>query len=77
MPVLEQKAGRVLANGFPTGVEVDAAMMHGGPYPASTNASTTSVGTLAIRRFLRPVCYQDVPPKLLPDDLQGETSAAL
>ncbi|MEM7051131.1 MAG: aldehyde dehydrogenase (NADP(+)) [Acidobacteriota bacterium] len=71
LPVLEQKAGRILANGFPTGVEVDAAMMHGGPYPASTNASTTSVGTLAIRRFLRPVCYQNLPEGLLPLDLQG------
>jgi NADP-dependent aldehyde dehydrogenase len=77
LPILEQKAGRLLANGFPTGVEVDAAMMHGGPYPASTNAATTSVGTLAIRRFLRPVCYQDVPQNLLPDDLQGEISATL
>ena len=77
IPVLEQKAGRLLANGFPTGVEVDAAMMHGGPYPASTNAATTSVGTLAIRRFLRPVCYQNLPPGLLPEDLQGDISAAL
>ena len=70
LPVLEQKAGRVLANGFPTGVEVDPAMMHGGPYPASTNAATTSVGTLAIRRFLRPVCYQNLPESLLPADLR-------
>lgn len=68
--VLDRKAGRVLVNGFSTGVEVDAAMMHGGPYPASTNASTTSVGTLAIRRFLRPVCYQNFPQALLPTDLQ-------
>ncbi|MEM7351594.1 MAG: aldehyde dehydrogenase (NADP(+)) [Acidobacteriota bacterium] len=71
LPILEQKAGRVLANGFPTGVEVDGAMMHGGPYPASTNSATTSVGTLAIRRFLRPVCYQDLPDRLLPPDLRG------
>ena len=70
LPVLEHKAGRILANGFPTGVEVDAAMMHGGPYPASTNASTTSVGTLAIRRFLKPVCYQNLPSALLPADLR-------
>jgi len=66
MPVLERKAGRILANGFPTGVEVSGAMVHGGPYPASTNFGATSVGTLAIRRFLRPVCYQDLPAELLP-----------
>lgn len=71
VPILERKVGRLLANGFPTGVEVDAAMVHGGPYPASTNASTTSVGTLAIRRFLRPVCYQNIPESLLPEDLQS------
>ena len=65
MPVLERKAGRILANGFPTGVEVSDAMVHGGPYPASTNFGATSVGTLAIRRFLRPVCYQDIPDALL------------
>lgn len=66
MPVLERKAGRVLANGFPTGVEVADAMVHGGPYPASTNFGATSVGTLAIRRFLRPVCYQNLPDALVP-----------
>lgn len=66
MPVLERKAGRVMTNGFPTGVEVCEAMVHGGPYPASTNFGATSVGTLAIRRFLRPVCYQNVPENLLP-----------
>ncbi len=70
MPVLERKAGRVLANGFPTGVEVADAMVHGGPYPASTNFGATSVGTLSIRRFLRPVCYQNLPDALLPDDLK-------
>ena len=68
MPVLERKAGRVLANGFPTGVEVADSMVHGGPYPASTNFGATSVGTLSIRRFLRPVCYQNMPAELLPDD---------
>ncbi|MEL6265934.1 MAG: aldehyde dehydrogenase (NADP(+)) [Pseudomonadota bacterium] len=71
MPVLERKAGRVLVNGFPTGVEVCDAMVHGGPYPASTNFGHTSVGTLAIRRFLRPVCYQNMPAALLPGDLQA------
>ena len=69
MPILERNAGRILANGFPTGVEVCQAMVHGGPYPASTNFGATSVGTLAIRRFLRPVCYQDIPDALLPQDL--------
>lgn len=66
VPMLERKAGRVLVNGFPTGVEVADAMVHGGPYPASTNFGATSVGTLAIRRFLRPVCYQNMPEDLLP-----------
>ncbi|MCQ0092151.1 aldehyde dehydrogenase (NADP(+)) [Roseovarius sp. M141] len=67
-PVLERKAGRVLVNGFPTGVEVVDSMVHGGPYPASTNFGATSVGTLSIRRFLRPVSYQNMPEALLPED---------
>ncbi|TYC51255.1 aldehyde dehydrogenase (NADP(+)) [Rhodobacterales bacterium] len=67
VPILERKAGRILANGFPTGVEVCDAMVHGGPYPASTNFGATSVGTLAIRRFLRPVCYQNIPVGLVPE----------
>jgi alpha-ketoglutaric semialdehyde dehydrogenase len=71
LPVLERKAGRVLVNGFPTGVEVVDSMVHGGPYPASTNFGATSVGTLSIRRFLRPVSYQNMPEGLLPDDLLG------
>ena len=71
MPVLERKAGRILANGWPTGVEVADAMVHGGPYPASTNFGATSVGTMAIRRFLRPVSYQNIPEALLPEDLRG------
>ena len=70
LPVLERKAGRVLANGFPTGVEVCDAMVHGGPYPASTNFGATSVGTESIRRWLRPVSYQNIPAALLPEDLQ-------
>ncbi|GAB4353494.1 MAG: aldehyde dehydrogenase (NADP(+)) [Kiloniellaceae bacterium] len=69
LPILERKAGRLLANGFPTGVEVSDAMVHGGPYPASTNFGATSVGTLSIRRFLRPVCYQNIPEAVLPADL--------
>ncbi|MFD2237631.1 aldehyde dehydrogenase (NADP(+)) [Aureimonas populi] len=68
MPVLEEKAGRILANGFGTGVEVAHAMVHGGPYPATSDGRSTSVGTLAIARFLRPVSYQD-----LPDALSDET----
>ncbi|WP_120499601.1 aldehyde dehydrogenase (NADP(+)) [Roseovarius sp. EL26] len=67
MPIIERKAGRILANGFPTGVEVSDAMVHGGPYPASTNFGATSVGTMSIRRFLRPVCYQNLPDALLPE----------
>lgn len=70
MPILERKAGRVLVNGFPTGVEVCDAMVHGGPYPASTNFGHTSVGTLSIRRFLRPVSYQNIPDALLPVGLK-------
>ncbi|WP_421856756.1 aldehyde dehydrogenase (NADP(+)) [Oricola sp.] len=67
MPIIERKAGRLLANGFPTGVEVSDTMVHGGPYPASTNFGATSVGTMSIRRFLRPVCYQNMPDQLLPE----------
>ena len=70
MPILTRKAGRILVNGYPTGVEVADAMVHGGPYPASTNFGATSVGTMAIRRWLRPVCYQNMPGALLPTDLQ-------
>jgi len=70
MPILERKAGRILANGFPTGVEVVDAQVHGGPYPASTNFGATSVGTLSIRRWLRPVAYQNLPEALLPVDLR-------
>lgn len=69
--VLERKAGRLLVNGFPTGVEVCDAMVHGGPYPASTNFGATSVGTMSIRRFVRPVTFQNFPEALLPQDLQA------
>ncbi len=68
MPLLERKAGRVLANGFPTGVEVVDAQVHGGPYPASTNFGATSVGTMSIRRWLRPVAFQNMPAALMPPD---------
>jgi 2,5-dioxopentanoate dehydrogenase len=68
--ILEDKAGRLIVNGFPTGVEVCASMQHGGPYPATTDSRTTSVGTAAIHRFARPVAYQDFPQSLLPVELQ-------
>lgn len=71
LPLLERKAGRILANGWPTGVEVAPAMVHGGPFPATSDGRTTSVGTLAIDRFLRPVCYQDLPASLLPPELRS------
>ena len=70
IPVLEQKVGRIIVNGWPTGVEVGHAMVHGGPFPATSDTRTTSVGTLAINRFLRPVAYQDLPQELLPEALQ-------
>jgi len=70
IPVLEQKVGRILVNGWPTGVEVGHAMVHGGPFPATSDSRTTSVGTLAINRFLRPVAYQNLPQELLPEPLQ-------
>ncbi|EXB93880.1 aldehyde dehydrogenase family protein, partial [Acinetobacter baumannii 342950] len=71
IPLLEEKAGRLLLNGYPTGVEVCDAMVHGGPYPATSDARGTSVGTLAIERYLRPVCYQNYPDHLLPLALQN------
>ncbi len=70
--ILERKVGRLLINGFPTGVEVCHSMVHGGPYPATTDARTTSVGTLAIQRFSRPVCYQNFPTFALPDALKDD-----
>ncbi|KQY34295.1 2,5-dioxovalerate dehydrogenase [Caulobacter sp. Root487D2Y] len=72
MPILERKAGRILANGWPTGVEVSHAMVHGGPFPATSDPRGTSVGTRAIERFLRPVCYQDIPDALLPPALKAD-----
>jgi NADP-dependent aldehyde dehydrogenase len=70
--VLEQKVGRLIFNGFPTGVEVCHSMHHGGPFPATTAPQTTSVGTAAIYRFTKPVCYQDFPQASLPAELQDE-----
>ena len=70
LSILEHKAGRLIVNGFPTGVEVCASMQHGGPYPATTDSRSTSVGTAAIHRFVRPVAYQNFPQRLLPLELQ-------
>jgi NADP-dependent aldehyde dehydrogenase len=72
LPVLELKAGRILFNGWPTGVEVGHAMVHGGPFPATSDSRTTSVGSLAIERFQRPVAYQDVPAGLLPEAVRDD-----
>jgi alpha-ketoglutaric semialdehyde dehydrogenase len=69
--ILENKVGRIIFNGFPTGVEVCHAMVHGGPYPATSDSRTTSVGTMAILRFARPVCFQDFPQQALPEELQN------
>jgi NADP-dependent aldehyde dehydrogenase len=71
LPTLSRKVGRILTNGWPTGVEVTHAMVHGGPFPSTADGRSTSVGTLAMMRFLRPVCYQDVPDALLPPSLQA------
>jgi alpha-ketoglutaric semialdehyde dehydrogenase len=70
--ILEQKVGRLILNGYPTGVEVTHAMVHGGPFPSTTDSRTTSVGTGAILRFARPVCYQSFPSSLLPAELQDD-----
>jgi NADP-dependent aldehyde dehydrogenase len=68
--ILQDKVGRLIFNGFPTGVEVCASMQHGGPYPATTDSRTTSVGTAAILRFARPIAYQNFPQVALPAELQ-------
>ena len=68
--VLETKVGRIVFNGFPTGVEVCHAMVHGGPYPATSDGRSTSVGTRAIFRFTRQLCYQGCPDAVLPDELK-------
>jgi 2,5-dioxopentanoate dehydrogenase len=72
LPALEVKAGRILFNGWPTGVEVGHAMVHGGPFPATSDSRTTSVGSLAIERYQRPVAYQDVPAGVLPEALRDD-----
>jgi NADP-dependent aldehyde dehydrogenase len=68
--ILKDKVGRLVFNGFPTGVEVSHAMVHGGPYPATSDGRSTSVGSQAIFRFCRPVCYQGFPESTLPDELR-------
>jgi len=77
LEVLKHKVGRIVFNGYPTGVEVCHAMVHGGPYPASTDSRTTSVGSQAIFRFARPVCYQDFPDSALPTELQNANPLAI
>jgi 2,5-dioxopentanoate dehydrogenase len=72
LPVLEDRVGRILFNGWPTGVEVAHAMVHGGPFPATSDGRTTSVGSRAIERFQRPVCYQNLPAALLPEAVRDD-----
>ena len=77
LDLLSLKVGRIVINGFPTGVEVCHAMVHGGPFPASTDSRFTSVGTAAIARFIRPVCYQNYPEPLLPESLRDNNPLGL
>jgi NADP-dependent aldehyde dehydrogenase len=77
LPVLELLAGRIVFNGWPTGVEVGHAMTHGGPFPATSAPASTSVGSLAVDRFLRPVSYQNVPDNLLPRELRDQNPKSL
>ena len=77
LPTLERKVGRILVNNYPTGVEVSHAMVHGGPFPATSDSRSTSVGASAIDRFLRPVSYQDLPAYLLPPELQDSNPLGL
>jgi NADP-dependent aldehyde dehydrogenase len=75
--ILERKAGRLIVNGYPTGVEVCPSMTHGGPYPSTTDSRFTSVGSAALLRFVRPVSYQNFPAALLPDALKNENPLGL
>jgi alpha-ketoglutaric semialdehyde dehydrogenase len=77
LPILERKVGRILANGFPTGVEVATAMVHGGPFPATSDSRSSSVGTAAINRFLRPVSYQNLAQPLLPAALRDDNALGI
>jgi NADP-dependent aldehyde dehydrogenase len=72
--ILREKAGRLIYNQFPTGVEVCPSMQHGGPYPATTDSRSTSVGTFAIKRFVRPVSYQNFPDVALPVELKNKNA---
>jgi NADP-dependent aldehyde dehydrogenase len=72
LDIFQQLAGRVIVNGVPTGVAVGSAMQHGGPWPASSDSRFTAVGTAALQRFIRPVCFQNVPDPLLPPALQQD-----
>ena len=75
--ILQQKAGRLIFNGFPTGVEVCPSMHHGGPYPAASDVHFTSVGTAAIKRFARPICFQSFPDAALPVELQNKNTRSI
>lgn len=77
LEVLQEKVGRIVINGYPTGVEVCHAMVHGGPYPATTVSQTTSVGTNGIKRFTRPICFQEFPQFLLPDELKDNNPGSI
>mgnify|MGYP006954428295 CR=1 FL=1 len=77
MDILREKAGRLIFNGYPTGVEVCPSMHHGGPYPATTDSRATSVGTAAILRFARPVCFQDFPDEALPVELRNRNARGI
>jgi len=77
IPALEERVGRLILNNYPTGLEVCDAVIHGGPYPATSDSRGTSVGTLAIDRFLRPVCYQDYPEQMLPEALKNSNPMGL
>ncbi|MBS1558852.1 MAG: aldehyde dehydrogenase (NADP(+)), partial [Bacteroidetes bacterium] len=70
--LLKEKAGRLIINGVPTGVEVVPSQNHGGPYPSTTDSRFTAVGTDAIKRFVRPVAFQNFPNSLLPEELKNE-----
>ena len=74
---LETRVGRIVFNGYPTGVEVCQAMVHGGPYPSTSDGNSTSVGGRAIDRFARAVCYQDAPPAALPEELRDGNPAGI
>ena len=75
--ILKRKTGRLIFNGFPTGVEVCHSMMHGGPFPVTTDSRSTSVGTLAIKRFVRPISFQDFPDSTLPDELKNNNPTGI